>query len=369
MRKVLKLNLTILAMIIAVGFVMISCEEEGTGETGIWLPSSNDSVRVSNYTNTDLVAFKGSISAGNLLGGVRAQATNHALQYANNLGSNPAQFRMILITREQYEAGYSATTPMFTQMFVFWNGNVGDNTKIYEISDKLGGAYTLQIWNTSNFDVEFRVGGTAGPTLGFAQQGMTMTNLRVGAGDYMVYPVFQRINTLRDIVETVVPRYGNGAPVGWDVEFGTDPSVNTLALNLQTALVNVASKSLGAASVIVDNQGFTGVRFFNGSIPMVTAVGNATINNGATREFIVDMPSSATAGFASQRNISNFIIQMMGYQAQVKDEDGNATFTLLTDKMYTISVKGNGSAGDLEATINIKTPDVFEIEDADVRVQ
>jgi len=360
MRKVFKVNLAILAMIIAIGFVMVSCDD-GSGDDGIFNPSNSDSVKVSNYTKTDLVAFRGAITKENLLGGVRAGKTNHALKNAMNLGQNPSQFRMILVTKKDYDRGVNSQTPIFTQLFVFWNGNVGDNSKIYEISDKLGGEYTIQIWNTSNYDVEFRVGGTAGPTLGFAQRGMTQTNLNVGAGDYLVYPIFQRINALRDIVETVVPRYANGNAVGWEVEFGNNKQ--PISLNLQTALANVASRKLGAASVIIDNQADSGVRFFNGLIAMVTP--NGTYSIMGQQEFIIDMPTSAVGGFADQRSISNFKISSMGFETTVKDQDNNTTFTLLTDKMYTITVTGNGPAGTLAATINISTPDDFVIEDSE----
>jgi len=363
MRKVFNVNLAI-ALIAAVGFFCLACvEEEGTGEDGPWAAANGDSIVVSNYTKTDLVAFKGSIEAKNLLGGVRAGATNHKLQNTSNLGSSPAQFRMLFITGEQYSKGYNASTPMFTQMFVFWNGNVGDNSKVHEISDKLGGEYTIQIWNTSNYDVEFRVGGTAGPTLGYAQKGMTQTNLRVGAGDYLVYPIFQRINTLRDIVETVVPRYSNGNAIGWEVEFGTNKS--PLSLNLQTALNNVASQKLGAACVVVDNSADSGVRFFQGLIPMVTPSGNYSIMG--QQAFTIDMPTSADGkSFAESRRISNFTVQSMGFQAVVEDEDKNTEYTLVTDKMYTITVSGNGPAGTLKASINIKAPDAFEVADSEI---
>ena len=256
MKKMLNVKLAILAMIIAFGFVMVSCEEDvGTGDDGIFNPSNGTSVRVSNQTGTHLVAFKGEVTPANLLGGVRAGATNHPLQYANALGQDPAQFRMVFITEDAYKRGLNANTPIFTQTFVFWNGNVGDNSKVYEISSRLGGENTVELWNTSNYDVELRVGGVSGPTLGYAVSGMTMTPLNVGDGEYMIYPVFQRVNPTRKIVESVVPRMTSGPlqgqAFGWDVNFG--PSSRTLSLNLQMALAQMTNRTAGAASIIFNN--------------------------------------------------------------------------------------------------------------------
>jgi len=362
MKKLLKVNLAILAMIIAIGFVMVSCDE-GSGDDGIFNASNGDSVMVSNYTNTDLIAFKGAISKANCLGGVRKGTTNHKLRYTDPLTPNPAQFKMIFITKAEYDRGYKESSPIFTQMFVFWNGNTGDNSKVYEISDKLGGEFTIEMWNTSNFDVEFRVGGTAGPTLGFAPRGMTKTDLNVGAGEYMIYPVFQRINTVRQIVETVIPRYNTGQPVGWDVGFG-EGTYKKLSLNLQTAIDEMQARSVGAASVMVVNNSTTGVRLYKGAIPMTRPTGIQVVNAGEQFEFIFEMPtSSATGSFADSLPVANLNVQSMGTPNYVKDENGSQSFTLQSDKMYTITVEGGGNTP-VTATININSAADFKIDDA-----
>jgi len=361
MKKMLVVKLAILAMVVALGFVMVSCElGEGTGDDGVFAASNGDSVKVSNQTKTDLVAFKGSIEKKNLIGGVRAGATNHALKNGSNLGKDPAQFKMIFITGDQYNKGYNKDTAMFTQMYVFWNGNVGDNSKTYEISQYLGGQYEIQIWNTSNYDVEFRVGGIAGATLGYAPAGMTQTKLRAGAGDYIVYPIFQRHNTLRDTIDTVVPRYDNGNAIGWEVEFGTNKL--PVSLNLQSALDKMKIQKLGAACVIIDNQAGSGVRFYQGLIPMVTPSGNYSIMQ--QQAFTIDMPTSPDGkSFQASRNISNFKVSNMGFEAPVKDQNGETTFTLLTDKVYTITVSGDGAQGSLAASINTASTDDFVMEE------
>jgi len=361
MKKMLNKNLAILAMIVALGFVMMACDEGG-GDTGVWEPSNGDSVRVSNQTKTDLVAFKGSISKGNLLGGVRAQATNHPLKNASNLGNAPAQFRMLFITRDQYEKGYSSNTAIFTQMFVFWNGNIGDNTKIYEISDKLGGDYAIEMWNTSNFDVEFRVDGTAGPTLGFAQRGMTKTDLRVGAGEYMIYPIFQRINSVRQIVETVIPRYSSGLPVGWDVSFG-EGSYQKLSLNLQEAIDGMSSRSVGAASVMIANGGNTGVRVYRGAIPLTRPTGIQVVNSGENFEFLFEMPTSTSTGsYADSLQVGNLRVQMMGVPYNVVNESGSTNLVFQNDKMYVVNVAGGGN-NPVTAIVNTNSPADFKIDD------
>jgi len=370
MKKLFKVKLAILAMIIACVFVMGSCEfgDDGGGDTGLWAPNNGVSVRVSNQTQTDLVAFKGSISKENLLGGVRAGQTNHALQYASALGQNPAQFRMVLITEAAYKNGLNANTPIFTQMFIFWNGNVGDNSKIYEISDRLGGENTVQLWNTSNYDIELRVGGVAGPTLGYAVSGMTMTPLRVGDGEYMIYPVFQRVNTVRKVVESVVPRMTSGPfqgqAFGWDVNLG--PNSRTISLNMAMALAQMASRTAGAASIIFNNASGNGARIYNGVFPLIIpGTETQTVNAGAQQEFIFDMPTSSTGTFANSRTVSNLYAQVLGNPVYVEDLQGGRTFSLENDKMYTVDITGDMGTG-FTAIININAAQPLVMPDVTV---
>jgi len=363
MKKLFKMKWVVMAMIIAMALVIGACgepEEEYDPEDAIWESFSDFAIRVSNPGKTPLVAFKGELDRKNVIGGVPAGKSNHGFKNDRKFfPTGPEQFRMIFLTKEQYEKNKnnlkSQQNNVFTQTFVFWNGASGDNSKVYDISDRLGGIHRLQIWNTSNFNVEFRENGTSGPTVGYAPMGMTQTFLYVAAGDYLIYPVFHRYNERRDMMETAIPITPSGFPFAYEFGFPAGTSApQTQMLSLFDAVNGLASLKAGMVVVSVLNNSSTGIRFYRGSFPMTTPSGNDIISAGLLpQEFAIDMPKSGNV-YSATMPVA-FSIMQAGVPAQVRTVEGNLTnFTVNADMLYIINVTGSMANGDLAASIELR---------------
>ena len=137
----------------------------------------------------------------------------------------------------------------FTRVYVFYNKN-GDNKAVYEIAEGLGGSNQFKIVNASNsINVELRVNGVAGETIGYAPAGILETTLRLQDGNYNIFPVFKRHNTFRDLVETVYPQ-GSGSGYSWFQSYSFGEGITSATMNLK-ALLQSTTFTSGAAWVVV----------------------------------------------------------------------------------------------------------------------
>lgn len=352
-------KLTILGMVIAL--LLFSCknnsDEEDEGGIDFTSHNTDYSILVRNYTSYRLIAFKGDLRADCLIGGIPANATGsgHGLPYDLALFDKTEDFPMILITEDQYEANKNnlaslKNTP-FTRVYVFFNKN-GDNTHIYEISGALGGNNKLNIINASNsVNVELRLGGVAGETIGYAPAGILNTTLRMADGDYTIFPVFKRYNTFRDVVETVYPS-GSGSGYSWFQQVGFGEGLDEVTINLKNELSGINFTN-GAAWVYVINQTAGGIQFIEGSQVRRTASGLATITDNRT--FQIDMPRVANH-YQDSVVVANWKFGPMGFEVSLqKDENDNtavASVTIERDKMYTVTVTGSHNDGNLKAWIS-----------------
>jgi len=363
MKHVFKRRWVIMALCItALILVLGACgkDSDPTGGTSVdlsgidWDDHRDFSIKITNNTTKDLVAFQEALLTTNMIGGVRAGRSNQGLKHDPAVfPSKPRQFKMIFITREQYEANKDTLSllnnEIFTQMWVFWNGDSGDNTKVYEISSKLGGEYSLIVQNESSFDVELRVIGPSGPILGFAPHGIMTTKLNVGGGELVVFPVFKKVNTVRDIIETIVPTRENGSAWRQAYVFEGNPQ-GAQSLNLKTALSSISSRSSGVCYLKIYNNIANGaIGFMKGTSIQVRPSGNSMFNSGTSQEYVIEMPTvSGSDSFASEIQIDNFSIFQSGDDETLirTVENNSSSMTLKADKLYIVNVSGDfGSIG------------------------
>jgi len=380
--KKINLRMAVIVMIVAIGLVMMSCDDTTPPRDPLYESHSDYAIQVSNLSNVDLVAFSGSLTAANRIGGIPAKSSNHGLQRNTTFfPSTPRSFQMLFITRADYEANLAnlgaLTNKVYIRTYVFWNGTAGDNTKVYEISEKLGGMHRLQIFGPGNYDVEFRENGIAGPTIGYAPSKMSLTYLSVDAGDYFIFPVFQRYNTRRDIMETIIPirpAQGNIPEGPFNYSFSFSPAATTQQtrmLNLNDASNSLSKMQTGVVYVYVNNalQSGQGIRAYRGSIPMMTPHGNYIIDAGDFQEFAILLPQQGTAYMPSLTTSFSIMVGSTGVDvvsAQTASaQNPTKSFTLLADKMYTIDIQPiNG----VQATIELREgqtggPTAFEPDD------
>ena len=325
--------------------------------------NTNYSILVRNKTGENLVAFKGDLQADKLVGGIPAHAQNHGLPGSPALFDKTEDFPLILLTETQYEANKSnlqsqKNTP-FTRVYVFFNKN-GDNTVVYELAAGLGGNNELSILNSStSMNIELRLGGVAGETIGYAPAGILETKLKLNDDNYNVFPVFKRYNTFRDVVETVYPKRADGGPWYTTLSLGdpADGALREYTINLRNVLESLTMTS-GVAWVYVSNQTSSGVRFLEGGNVHKTASG---IENVMTaRTFQIDMPKiPGTNNYSDSLVVSNWQFGPTGeekaLQVSADDNAAKGSFSIERDKMYTITVEGSHNDGTLKAYISAET--------------
>jgi len=355
-----------MAVVTAMSMFIVSCQmgedETADGDIDYTDYGSSAAIFVRNNTNQKLVAFKGSLDERYMMGGIPANAQNHGLKNEPAIFTTTGDFPMVLITEEQYKENRSDLSKLeftpFTKVFVFFN-KAGENNVRYEISDRLGGEFVLRITNPSNLNVELRVGGVNGPTLGYAPAGMQTTTLNVGHGDMDIFPVFKRYNSQRDIIETIFPKTASGGnawfqPIVFDI--GTGPQM----INIIEALQGISARTSGVASLVISNSTTGAIRLLQGTTMQYTTTGVSYWNSGTQREFQINMPSSAStvAGsedtFAASTVISNYRIGPSGAEVNLEDVEGRTTLTLKADYMYTVSVTGSHNAGTLKAVVELR---------------
>ena len=321
------------------------------------------SILVRNNTGERLVAFQGDLIAAKMIGGIPAHATNHGLPKSLTLFDVTKDFPMIILTEAQYNANKgnlsSQKNTPFTRVYVFYNKS-GDNTAVYEIAEGLGGNNSLEIINASNsINVELRVNGVAGETLGFAPAGILNTTLKLQDGNYNIFPVFKRYNRTRDVVETVYPK-GTGTNYAWFQSYSFGEGTTSATMNLKNLLQSTTFTS-GAAWVYVNNQTTSGgIRFVEGTNVHKTVSGLENIMSGNPKTFQIDMPKAGEGNkYADSVVAANWKFGTSGFEVALQtSETDTTTVTSLTierDKMYTITVTGNHNDNTLKAWVSNTT--------------
>jgi len=358
-------RILLLALVLTGAILLFSCEEpEDASKVDFTSYNTGYSILVRNNTGEKLVAFKGDLLDSKLIGGIPAHAQNHGLPKDPALFDKTEDFPMILLTEAQYIANKdnlnssSLRNAPFTRVYVFFNKS-GDNTIVYEIAEGLGGNNELKIINAStSINVELRLGGAAGQTIGYAPAGILETTLRLHDGNYNIFPVFKKYNSFRDVVETVYPQ-GSGSGYSWFQSYSFGEGTTTATMNLKDLLQSTPFV-LGAAWVVVNNQTNAGIQFVEGSNVRTTATGLIYVMNNNTRTFQIDMPKSpGTNNYAESITVSNWKFGAPGFEVALQTGENDTTpvssLTVDQGKMYTVTVTGSHNDNNLKAWISQTT--------------
>jgi len=364
----------LIVMLLVTGLVLsfVGCEGEEDNKKGSGVDfvdyQNNAAFFIDNSTEHNLIAFKGSLNANNILGGIPARADYHGIKRNLNIFTKTEGFPVIFITEEQYVAnknslGTLVQTP-FTREYVYYNHGM-DNPQRYEISGQVGGRHTLNLINGSGLDVSLRYNGPGGPTLGYATRQMHQTKFPMYGGDFYIYPVFMFYNHARQVLVKSFPtRSVDGGAYFRAVDFpiaGPNTERNFDVADAYNSIVN--NMTLGVAWVVFDNQSPTdSITVEEGTTPLRDTFDQALFAPGSTKTLPINMPGVSANTFASQRTVQNLFVRVADLYAQVKDKNGNISFTLVTDHQYLVNVTGSVNSGFI-AQINIGTDDIeCEIE-------
>jgi hypothetical protein len=368
-RLIFSLWLPLLGAALILGSCVFSPEEEEPNlKNGVDYTDYNSGylIQVRNDTSEDLVAFKGSLFQQNLMGGIPAHASQHGLKKDALLFPDTTPFTLTLLTQEAYDQNKNnlpalQQTP-FTRVFAFYNA-LGTNDNVFTISGHLGGTNRLTVQNTTNYNVEIRVGGVTGETLGFVQPRTSAgTTFYVDSQDFDIYPVFKRYNSLKDELLTIFPEGASGLPWYTSISLG-EAGQTERTLNVSDILSQASNNvTTGAAWLVINNQSTdTGVQLMRGDTPIKTASGISVINQTYQRTFPIDMPKSGNNAYASSASIDGYTV---GRNAEGQPI-GTGTNTLEIDKMYVVTVTGSANAGTLvvSAPVEQGTVDLDDFED------
>jgi hypothetical protein len=321
-------------------------DDDGDGDPELdftnYTTAGSYALRVRNNSGKRLVAFKDELKDDKLIGGITASGL-HGLEKKAALFTTSEGFALILITEEQYNANKAnlqalRQTP-FTRLFAFFNAK-GTNETIYEVSGRMGGNCTIEIQNQSPLDVELRLNEMTGDTLGFARAESQRTQLYVNPGDYTIFPVFIKYNAYRDEVITVYLRDASGVPYSTQQQLSAGGgSQSELSVNVTQILQNTEF-STGTAWLIIDNQATdTGVQLQRGDVIQRTSTGTATINNGYSRNFQINMEKGGDGKYAASVNINAYTVGRTEQKFPIGNHD------LEVDKVYKVTVTGSFTGG------------------------
>jgi hypothetical protein len=306
-------------------------------------------IRIRNESNRDLVAFKNTLSADTLMGGVPKNSTDHGIKLNTALFNQNNDFSIIFLTREDYEDHQDNLTPLeqrpFTRIFAAYNAN-GTNEVPWIVSGKLGGNNRFVIQNMTSWNMELRQDSPRGTTLGYAPYEALNTTLYLNDGSFYVFPVFKKYHALRDEIITIYPRDQDGIPTGRGLSF---EGGNELTINAQT-YINNTNFSSGTALLVIRNESSDGITVMNGDTEQQTETGISIINRGEERTFPILMPAEGT-GYASSARFGGWRVVNMG----VRELEIGAIEAMEADYRYTITVTGNWGNSSQAVSVPVKS--------------
>jgi hypothetical protein len=345
-------------LLVMAALVFTACPNPNGGDDDSDIDYTNYSqysVRASNNTNEELVAFWGSLKAGNLIGGIHAGAQNHGFKNDPAIFTATAAQPIIFITEKQYKDNKNnlnaLTNTPFTRVLGFFN-KTGTNETIYEISNNLGGEYKIVVQNRTGMDVELRLNGVHGEPIGYAQAGQYNVVLNVDAGTYLLFPVFRKLNQARGEIVTSYPKYpANQRPMS----IGATVSVNHPEdeITLDNAYANLENMSTGSAYLLVQNNAQGAIEVRNGSTLIKTATTNETgIPYGGYRIFQINFPLGNGSGEDANNLVSTLDIgaYAIGMADATTKLDTLTNHTVDVDYLYTITVTRETNTGDYVLT-------------------
>ncbi|GHV33698.1 hypothetical protein AGMMS4952_25820 [Spirochaetia bacterium] len=317
------------------------------------------SIILKNNSNRNLVAFRSSLTAANILGGIEKNETTHGIKREKL--SATGGFSIIFITEEDYVANksnlYALDQKPFTRIFAMYNA-AGSNETPFEVSGNLGGTNKLIINNNTAYNMELRENTARGKPLGYAPYEANNTELYMNNGDYDIFPVFKTYNAVRDEIITIYPRTALGYPRGNLVSF--DGSANReKTIYAKDYIGNPDGYSTGAAYLVVHNNSGAGVRVFQGDTLQRTETGINILNNGETRTFTILMdPLGAAGAYDTKKALSNWTLRDVNGQAVTIKYDtpaeGDTAGYFTSDYRYMVIVSGSWDLGPATASAPVR---------------
>ncbi len=314
--------------------------------------TSDYSIIVKNNSAKNLVCFKGSPRAENLISGVRAFDTVH-LKNESSLFGSTSDFVLFCVTEEDYQANINNLSALdntpFARIYSFYNTNTPNNT-VYEISKYLGSECQVTLNNNTRYNIELRANSIHGDTIGYTQARTIKTTFSlVETDEIYVFPVFKKYDQNRGEIVSVYPKYNSGKATGeacyTRLVFDNETTSYTIDAKQWTDASNITFAH-SAAYIRIINSSNVAVSVFNGSNSdeLITQTGGKGIKSGGESIFTLNMPEKVGSGeedFAYETSLSTSQIKIGDAMHQYfLTKDGNKPYTFEAGYEYTFVVKG-----------------------------
>jgi hypothetical protein len=363
--------LGIAILVIVIGFSMSGCDKDDV--EGIWIDNIDDSSHINdagffvdNLSSHKLVAFAGSVSQMNLLGGIPPRAENHGI-FRNPNVFNRTRSIVVIIVREDQLIEHNKNNTLtqlsnnpFTSLMVLYNHGM-DNTHRHRISERAGGRHRLIVANPTNHNVEFRINSPlagGGDVLGFSPRLALSTVFHLTDHispnvETLVFPVFRFFHPINQVVSEIYPVWPSGPLAGtpWFRNLPTAadlPNVNE-TINVQDILADFKME-LGAVWIVIENSSSSPITVFQGSTALPNSMGTFQIPYVAPnnrRTLVFNARENGTGQPLPHLNISNLGV---GPTVALRTNDivsntNATTFQLLPEYRYRVLVTGSIAQG------------------------
>jgi hypothetical protein len=308
---------------------------------------TSPSVLIENLTGERLVAFKDTLSFNTLISGFPAYAVNHGLEKDPNLFNASCVFTILIITESQFNQNKgnlnSLNNQAFGRLFAFYNHSTVNKNNI-QISDKLGGNGRLTVNNTTSFNVELHIGGSAGENIGFspAQTSNGTVICLKSPDNYAVYPVFKLYKPSDNEIYTAVPVYKSGLsenkPFSVNFSFTADDTNKTFNVS-EIESADYRLSSVGVFLKIINNSAIDICLFRNNEIQN-TSLGIDIVKSHKDETYFIRAvrnPDGTIPEYSS--NITPLFVGTAQNKTKIDDQ------TYDIDYLYEIEVTGNSISG------------------------
>ena len=318
------------------------------------------SVRINNMTNERLVAFKGSISAANLLGGVPALADNHGLKRDASIFKSSEQYILFFITEHQYYENKNNLNQLenceFYKLPVVYSAS--GNEWVYSISNLIGGSGRLMINNMTPFNVIIYKDCISGEILTYVSPKITnyIINLKAPM-EYNIFPVIYFNNPVTHERISYYPIFQNNLLQGQAFNWLAYLNINsTYTINISDAVSNDFAMSTGGVFFRIKNNSATEIHFWQGNYLLTSANKYDSISKGAIEYYFIPFYKNPDGTQSISQIISNLKIGTAVNTLVIQDSLYEA------DYLYEITVTGTNDTNlQLSPVIKISKIDLNSI--------
>lgn len=314
--------------------------------------ASNYALIVKNNTSKDMVIFYGEPANGQIVGGVKGNATTHLKKNAS-IFKSATDYVVYVVTKEDYNQYYKqdpqtlASSP-YTTFYAVYNDKCV-NEYVYEISNSLQGKYKLILNNGSKYNVELRNKSPEnGEVLAFALAQSYEMSYKMDEGEYMIFPVFRKFDRVSKEIISTYPTYSAGELAGEakSYEFSLDSKTTERQFNAKTWAEGV-NFTPSAAYIKIQNNADQGMQFFlsASSTPMITSAGGKRINDGTSLTFAITMEKLTNNTYEEEKVVAGYRLATNRIDNIYLNGTSDTAVTYKAGYLYTYTVTGDPEKG------------------------